>query len=325
MNLYSEIYGAYYNIIGDLLRKGTFSDAELRHVVEEKGFGETMLYLIPKIADGDISLFEKEGDIYTSVLSGESKAVPLSLLQKRWLVAVLSDRRISLFLDDPDRERLLKALEGTEPLFSIEDFLYVDRFTDGDDYESEEFQSNFRTILKALKERQILDISYNSRKENRVHYHFIPCKIEYSVKNDKFRVYMVDSRSRNRKLYTLNISRIKDIAETGIYVKPEEEPDLDSLITAGYYKEPVTLLIKTERNALERAMLQFASYKKNTVRISDELYKCEIYYNESNETELLIEVLSFGSVVEVIGNDRFKKQLKQRIEKQKELFAAFLK
>ena len=94
---------------------------------------------------------------------------------------------------------------------------------------------------------------------------------------------------------------------------------MDRLITDGYYKEPVTLLIKTERNALERAMLQFAQYRKDTVRISDELYRCEIFYNESNETELLIEVLSFGSAVEVTGSERFKKLLRERIEKQKNL------
>ena len=29
MNLYSEIYGAYYNIIADLLRMGSFSQPEL--------------------------------------------------------------------------------------------------------------------------------------------------------------------------------------------------------------------------------------------------------------------------------------------------------
>ena len=68
MNLYSEIYGAYYNIIADLLRMGSFSQPELMKVVEEKGFGETMLYLVPKLAEGSIALFEKDGDVYTSVL-----------------------------------------------------------------------------------------------------------------------------------------------------------------------------------------------------------------------------------------------------------------
>ena len=325
MNLYSEIYGAYYNIIADLLRMGSFSQPELMKVVEEKGFGETMLYLVPKIAEGDIALFEKDGEVYTSVLSSGETAVPLSLLQKRWLAAVLADRRIGLFLDERDIDRIRDSLLGAEPLFQSEDIVYTDRFTDGDDYISEEYRKNFHMILSAIKTRRVLDISFNSRKDNRVHYRFIPCKLEYSVKNDKFRLYAVERRmsekyGRKDRLYTINLSRIGEIIETDKFIGPDEEPDLDSLITGGYYKEPATLLIKTERNALERAMLQFAQYKKNTVRISDDLYKCEIFYNETSETELLIEVLSFGSAVEVMGSERFKKLFKQRIEKQKALF-----
>ena len=330
MNLYSEIYGAYYNIIADLLRMGSFSQPELMKVVEEKGFGETMLYLVPKLAEGSIALFEKDGDVYTSVLHSEEPAVPMSLLQKRWLAAVLADRRIGLFLDERDIEVLRDSLEGVEPLFRAEDIIYTDRFADGDDYSSEDYRKKFRMILSAIRQGRILDISFNSRKDNRVHYKFIPCKLEYSVKNDKFRLYAVERRFTEKygmkeNLYTINISRISEVTETDKFVAPGEEPDLDRLITGGYYKEPATLLIKTERNALERAMLQFAQYKKNTVRISDELHRCDIFYNESNETELLIEVLSFGSAVEVIGSERFKKLFMKRIEKQKEMFAAFLK
>ena len=330
MNLYSEIYSAYYNIISTLLRKGTFTGSELSKVVEQKGFGETMLYLIPKIADGTLSIFEKEGELYTSVLSNEasSQNIPLSLLQKRWLRSVLEDRRIRLFLDDSEVDVLKSGLDSIEPLFEAEDFEYVDRFTDGDDFESKEYRSTFRTVLCAIKHREVLDISFNSRTKKRVHYHFIPCKLEYSVKNDRFRLLAVERKNLSEsekkskdRLYTINLSRISEVSGTGIYIDEALEPDLDELITASYYKEPVTLHIKTERNALERAMLQFASYKKNTTRINDDLYKCEIYYNEGNETELLIEVLSFGSAVEVIGNERFLKQLKQRLEKQNELMS----
>lgn len=331
MNLYSEIYGAYYSVIADLLKKGSFNNHELSLAVKEKGFGETMLYLVPKISDGDISLFERNGELYTSILSeGGNLNIPMSLLQKRWLAAVLADKRISLFLSTEESQKLRTNLEGVEPLFDASDFIYTDRFTDGDDYDSEEYQQNFRMILNALRLHRVLDISFNSRRDKRVHYKFIPCKIEYSIKNDKFRLYAVERRKSKKygnkdRLYLVNLSRIEEIIETDEYIPEEELPELDNLITSEYYKEPVTLLIKTERNALERAMLQFASYKKNTTRLNDELYKCEIFYNEGNETELLIEVLSFGSAVEVVGNDRFKRLIKQRIEKQKELFAAFLK
>ena len=42
-------------------------------------------------------------------------------------------------------------------------------------------------------------------------------------------------------------------------------------------------------------------------------------YYVGKETELLIEVLSFGPMLTVLGNDRFLKSLKQRLERQKKL------
>ena len=83
-----------------------------------------------------------------------------------------------------------------------------------------------------------------------------------------------------------------------------------------YYKEPVRLLIKDKRNALERTMLQFANYEKNTTKIDNDTYECCIYYNKNVETELLIEILSFGPVLQVTGNEYFLAQLKQRLKKQ---------
>lgn len=66
-------------------------------------------------------------------------------------------------------------------------------------------------------------------------------------------------------------------------------------------------------------MLQFANYEKNTTKIDENTYECLIYYNEKMETELLIEVLSFGPMVEVLGNERFLQLLKQRLYRQKRL------
>ena len=66
-------------------------------------------------------------------------------------------------------------------------------------------------------------------------------------------------------------------------------------------------------------MLHFANYEKNTVKIDDNTYECLIYYNQNMETELLIEVLSFGPMLTVIGNERFLGSLKKRLEKQRAL------
>ena len=66
-------------------------------------------------------------------------------------------------------------------------------------------------------------------------------------------------------------------------------------------------------------MLHFANYEKNTAKIGENTYECLIYYNQNMETELLIEVMSFGPMLKVIGNEKFLKSLQSRLEKQRML------
>ena len=68
-------------------------------------------------------------------------------------------------------------------------------------------------------------------------------------------------------------------------------------------------------------MLQFANYEKNTRKIDDNTYECLIYYNKSTETELLIEILSFGPMIKVVGNEMFLSLIKKRLKRQKTIFA----
>lgn len=64
-------------------------------------------------------------------------------------------------------------------------------------------------------------------------------------------------------------------------------------------------------------MLQFASYDKQKVYDEEKgCHVCEISYDIMEETELLIRILSFGPVVEVLGPERMRRQIRQRIARQ---------
>ena len=119
------------------------------------------------------------------------------------------------------------------------------------------------------------------------------------------------------RLDILNVARIQRVRLTDKTLT--SDIDLNSLIRNSYYKEPLTLHIVNKRNALERAMLHFANYEKNTAKIGENTYECLIYYNQNMETELLIEVMSFGPMLKVIGNEKFLKSLQSRLEKQRML------
>ena len=63
-------------------------------------------------------------------------------------------------------------------------------------------------------------------------------------------------------------------------------------------------------------MLHFSNYEKRTRKIDEDTWECLIYYNRSMETELLIEILSFGPTVKVTGPDSFVALVKERLKRQ---------
>lgn len=315
MELFSEIHNCYYQVMRHLLcsQKAITMD-DICEQIRGEGFGESVLSIIPKIEEGMWNLFDEDGGQYFSKLTS-SFLTPLSDLQKSYLKALLADPRIGLFLDTKQQEELDAMLDTVSPLWKQEQFFYYDRFADGDPYDDESYRRNFQTLLRAQKKKQYVDIDYTSPKGTRVHHHYVPARLEYSAKNDKFRLLALErTRHHNMKLEILNLSRIDRVCLTDKTLP--SDVDLNKVIRGTYYKEPVRLRIVDERNALERAMLHFANYEKNTTKIDENTYECLIYYNQSMETELLIEVMAFGPRITVIGNERFLNSLRARLFRQ---------
>ena len=71
------------------------------------------------------------------------------------------------------------------------------------------------------------------------------------------------------------------------------------------------------RNALERVMLHFAHFEKQAERVDDNHYILRIKYYESDETEVVIRVLSFGPYVRVMEPESFVELIKKRLISQK--------
>lgn len=328
MELFSEIYNCYYQIMKAILEeKPELSLDELRTQISTNGYEESLLYLVPKLTSGEWGLFEQNDDIFISKLSGDFY-VPLTNLQKSYIKTILSDIRMQLFFTEEELQQLQNKFADVDVLWNPKDFYHYDKFSNRDNYEDSEYQKKFRTLIKAIHNHQYVDISYESRLNHRVHHHYLPCRLEYSIKNDKFRLLGIVKPTKKhntsilqynstQNVEILNLDRMQSVSPLLEYA--EEIPDINKRIRSTYYKEPIQLLIHTDRNALERTMLQFANYEKNTTKIDDNTYECLIYYNQKMETELLIEVLSFGPMVEVLGSERFLGLVKERLRRQKRL------
>ena len=310
--LFSEVYNCYFQVIKSLIeQKRDISERELNYRIRSSCFEESILYLLPKLSEKGWGFYEQKDGILHSRLS-EDFYVPLTDLQKSYLKTILSDEKIGLFLNEEEIAQINASLSDVEPLFVPEDFYYYDRFADKDDYCNPDYKKHFRTILSAIQNREYIDIIYESRHHRRLHHKYLPCRLEYSIKNDCFRLLAVESRThRSQRVITLNLDRIVSVMSTSVTVY--KLPDISRLYKRSCYHEPVRVLIKNRRNALERAMLQFANYEKSTRRLNADTYECLIYYNKETETELLIEILSFGPMVKVVGNETFLRLIKERL------------
>ena len=322
--LFSELYTCYYQVVKQILNhaeKESLTVRQMTEIVNTYGHKESALSIIPNLLNGTWPLLEQvstpEGPAkYTSRISCCNKPLPLTYLQKSWLKALLLDSRICLFLNDEQLSVLEKALEQTEPLFYPSDFYYFDQYKDHDPFASVQYRAHFQKILAAIQQKRLLSISYLSGQKRILTGIWLPCRLEYGQKEGKFRLYCIRIRNNHDlQMDVLNLGRILKIEETDQIAK--EDLSIDSFLDKSLSLNPLVLEITDQRDALERAMLHFSCYEKKIERLEEsDKYLCSIYYDKRWETELLIQVLSFGPVVKVIGPESFLKQIVDRVKKQ---------
>lgn len=175
--LFSELYGSYFHVVSSILTEaaeGCLTDKRLTELVNEKAFAESALSIPTALKCGDWSLLNRD---LTTVLH-HAPTMPLTLLQKRWLKALLQDSRIALFA--PSAE----GLEDVEPLYKPDAFVFFDRYADGDPYEDKGYIENFRTILYAIREKKALRVRFRGHRGIRHSFVCMPHKLEYSAKDD---------------------------------------------------------------------------------------------------------------------------------------------
>ena len=305
--LFSEIYSAYYNTVASIIscsQQGKLDSDLLFKIVKESAFPESFMTIGSALETGKWPLIKK--DYSTNIQN--IPTMPLSVLQKRWLKALCNDKRIRLFVSDEVLERLKNQFQDVEALFNENDYYLYDKYSDGDPYDDPDYIKNFRTVLEAIHQKKTISVEYTGRFGQQKRFICAPYKIEYSEKDDKFRII---SKVRNRHSI-LNIARINSCE----LIENANTEDLFEDDLPDNRRTSVTLEIYDERKAMERVMLAFAHFEKSAVQISDDVYQLTLNYDSFDETELVVRVLSFGPMVKVIEPEGFRNLIQERIFKQ---------
>ena len=308
MTLFDAIYGDAYAAAEAMLARTPLTVGQLRALLGESLTPDGAMEAEQKLRDGDWPLLQRdEQGLYDSALP-PLHARPLTTLELRWLRSLCEDARAPLFLTDAQLNHLRDALADVPPIFEAGEIESFDASRSGDDFADPGYRRRFHTILRALREGQRLWIRYVSFAGRRRMLRLRPEKLEYSAKDRRYRLH---GRCGDRHT-TLNLARIEAIHMDG---PSEEAPPAASNLCA----EPLVIRIFNERNALERFMLEFSCFRKETsFDPATGTAVAKLWYPPGDETEVLIRVLGFGPSVQVTSPESFLRRIRARIAMQPE-------
>lgn len=321
-SMYNEIYGIYYLILEKLLtaaKKSEITLKDIHELVSQYGFSESGIYFTPEVISqkGEgYGLLLQTASGYRSVL--QSPPAPyLTSMQKRFLKSMLSDPRIGLFLNEAMLLELNTTLADIPPLFNPDHILLRETAADCDDYSDPDYIQNFRKALTAIKENKALIIVFKNSKGQQKTMRLMPYKLEYGIRDDKFRLCGVSIYNRrNQKYVRLNLARILSIA----IVNQSFQFNFEAFISSKRKQEPIEIEVYNLRNGFERIFIGLSNFERSS-SFDEESGKCTIklYYGEDDEQELLIQLLSYGPAIKVLGPEEFKARFVERIRKQQQM------
>lgn len=243
--------------------------------------------------------------------------IPLTAWELRWLCSILHDEKMKLFLSTETIEKLLSMLPEITTPIKFSNITVFDRYNSISHKVNEE---TFRTIISALHMDVVLQIKYLDGKGRKYEGTYCPLHIEYSKRDDRFRLYVVDTASM--RIHIMNIDGI-----TSIYLDDNNfNPDDYQTILSNYLqktRKQITVEFIDTKNIPDRLLNEFAPWQKRCELIDSvtKLYRFTLYYYKKDELDVLIRLMSYGPYIRIVDKNHFiYKELMERIEKQIELF-----
>lgn len=308
--LFHEIYGSYYQAVSKILEKavaGDLSEKSIVTLVQQYAFAESWSSLTESLLNGDWPFLDE--DLETELR--RKPEMPLTTLQKRWLKTMLQDPRVRLFLDEAHR----KTAENVTPLFDQQDIVYFDRYLDGDPYEDPAYINRFRTVLTALRRNSWMEVTYRNRHGDPVTAKVKPIHLEYSPRDDKFRLHCAGTAEHIWPgAIQINLARMMYCELTG---------SAEQAVLIPGVRKTAELILTDRRGLLERFMRLFCYLEKKTVPLEEDTqiprYKVELYYEPSDEGELIIRLLSMGNDIQLLSPEPLRQKLAARVQRQRSL------
>ncbi len=334
MELFDEVKNRYFHIIFTVLNecKIGMSRDDIIKIVDREEFQEKVIgkdfqtfegLLLNEYEENEnFNLIKQEDKVYYPNIKVDKKStipVRLTNIEKSWLKNMLNEEEIQLILSDTTIAKLKSILQDFDYANTSEIIEVTNKSILPDVDNIEKYKENFRILLRAILDKKEITYSNTDRfgnvySERRA----IPIRIEYSLKDGRFRVSMYsldDKRPIMANIFSLD--NIKIDKEEGIEV--HRDTAINLVHEYRYSKEPIVLEVIDEKAAMERCFMSFSEMERYSRCIGEDKYEMKLFYYTFEEEEVIGKILALGPYVKVTSPQRIIEQIIKRIREAIEL------
>ncbi len=301
--------------------------------------------LFPDYADTRDS--QKHLDLNPDIHLNHIIEFPLTWAELSWLYTALKDPLAELFftaeeyqkiqsemlpfLKEPNRngnpntgaEELWKPGSLFDPDILDTPFIIIDAEKEGDPVVTpghtpearQNYIRNFRLLREAISQRKFASVTYTpvkngvSRKID-----LAPLRLEFSLKNAKFRLFAVNAKEDALQNTTINLATVSSveilktcpwnhaIEDTGKFLEDQKRDFRFAVVR-----------VTQDRNSIVRFLTEFSFYDKRAC-FDEKTGTClvKLLYPEADWREIVIRILGFGAMVKLESGAAFLALLKRK-------------
>ncbi|WP_278607724.1 hypothetical protein [[Ruminococcus] lactaris] len=345
--IFNEIFGVYYYIIAEVILcccsnsdSNKLSNEKINNIVKKvrrwyssRGGNQTSRLSLDEIT----WLFENDAFGKKSKANGKEQiefkyqcdpdtefykdVLPLTTLEIRWIKTILSDERIVCFFSERQLD-FIKVYMNTEypeiTPFPVNNLVNFDKHIPIDSMEKLAEQSLITTLIKAINQKMLVDITYVTRYGKEIVGEFKPIVIEFSKRNNKFQAQM--QSCENNRFYSINLSQIISLT-----IVPDEFEYFETLQNYEKHRElnerSVDIQFYDVRNTADRILTEFSPWKKYCEYDREtKIYTLHLFYQKDEELDLVVRLMGYGGNIHFVNKEHsIAREILRRYEKQRSI------
>ncbi|WP_312072180.1 WYL domain-containing protein [Anaerotignum propionicum] len=314
MNLFDETENKYYEFISHLLQNGQrYSKNDVNYLVEKYLSGEPDFDVIDTVfadKEGEELIFYIENGKFVPILENNFP-IRMGTIEQQAAKSLLDNEYVKHFLSEETISKLEECTRNVDVDWSTSEIAIKNVFAGGVTGHKREYGPIISLIAKAIKEHRA--IVYDNVREDKFEYRNVsvfPVRIEFSIKNDRFRVSSYEPKQH--RFIKMNLDTMDNIYLSDDIWEEDLEVEYKDFLKTN--TRTVKLDIDPVSHAIERCFRVFSYYDRKARYDKEEnKYRLEISYLRFDEAEIIKDILSLGGYATLIEPRQLQKEVYRRV------------